>query len=290
MNSRKKVLLLFSLALLFFIADSALAQQRYSATRARSRHVKGFKKVKHYELLTIYGGLGFATYYGDLCEGIDCMKLRPQLGVGALYRLKYAGERIHIKSELNYFRLYATDYHPRRNLSFRSNNLELYTSAMISLFPYEKHKSRRTKFDPYLFIGVGLVYYVPQAQLNGSWYNLRKLETEGKHYAPIAPMIPYGFGTRVNMGTNWNAMFEAGYRWTFTDYLDDVSGAGYKDLNSFDNSTAKQLSYRSSESGLRTRGNPNKNDGYFIFTARLTYTFSEANFAKFRGKQHILRK
>jgi hypothetical protein len=288
MNASKKVLLIACLSL-FFLADNVVAQQ-YSGTRTRSRHVKGFKKVKHYELLTIYGGLGFSTYYGDLCEGLDCMKLRPQFGIGALYRLPYFHERMHVKSELNYFRLYAEDYHPRRNLSFRSNNVELYTSAMISLFPYEKHRSRRTKFDPYLFVGVGLVYYAPQAKLNGSWYGLRKLETEGKKYSPIAPMIPYGIGTRVNVGINWNAMFEAGYRWTFTDYLDDVSGAGYKDVNSFSDPVAKQLSYRSAESGLRTRGNPNKNDGYFIFTARLTYTFSEANFAKFRGKQHILRK
>jgi hypothetical protein len=85
MNSRKKLLLVLGL-LLFFCAGS-YAQQRYgSANRTRSRHVKGFKRVKHYELLTIYGGVGFATYYGDLCEGMECMKLRPQFGIGALYR------------------------------------------------------------------------------------------------------------------------------------------------------------------------------------------------------------
>jgi len=289
MNSRKNLLLVLGL-LLIFTLDS-MGQGKYNnPNRTRSRHVKGFKKIKHYELLTVYGGLGFSTYYGDLCEGMDCMKLRPQFGIGALYRLPYFYERVHIKTELNYFRLAATDYHEVRNLSFRSNNIELYTSAMISLFPYEKHFKRRSKFDPYLFLGLGLVYHSAQAELNGTWYNLRPLQTEGKSYSPISPMIPYGIGTRFNMSVNWNAMFEAGYRWTFTDYMDDVSGAGYKDPNSFSDPVAKDLSYRGTRTGLKTRGNPNKNDGYFVFTARLTYTFSEANFAKFRGKQHILRK
>jgi hypothetical protein len=289
MNSRKKLLLVLGL-LLFFCAGS-YAQQRYgSANRTRSRHVKGFKRVKHYELLTIYGGIGFATYYGDLCEGMECMKLRPQFGIGALYRLPYFYERVNIKTELNYFRLYAKDFYDVRNLSFRSNNIELYTSAMISLFPYEKHFRRRSKFDPYLFLGIGLVYYNPQGELNGSWYNLRPLQTEGKRYSPIAPMVPYGGGVRINLDANWNIMAEAGYRWTFTDYLDDVSGAGYQDPNSFSDPIARDLAYKGTRSGLRTRGNPNSKDGYFIFTARVTYTFSEANFAKFRGKQHILRK
>lgn len=289
MNSKK--LLFLALCLILFWDTDSFAQQKYaSANRTRSRHITGMKRIKHYELLTIYGGIGFSTYYGDLCEGMDCMKLRPQFGIGALYRLPYWYERINVKTELNYFRLYAEDYHERRNLSFRSNNVELYTSAMISLFPYEKHFKRRSTFDPYIFIGVGLVYYAPQANLNGTWYNLRKLQTEGKSYSPISPMIPYGIGTRVNLDVNWNLMFEAGYRWTFTDYMDDVSGPDYKDPNSFSDPIAQQLSYRSPETGLKTRGNPNKNDGYFVFTARVTYTFSQSNFAKFRGKQHILRK
>lgn len=289
MNSKKNLLL--ALGLLLFFSVESFAQQRYgSPNRTRSRHIKGFKKVKHYELLTIYGGIGFSTYYGDLCEGMECMKLRPQFGIGALYRLPYFYERINIKTELNYFRLFAKDYHEVRNLSFRSNNIELYTSAMISLFPYEKHFRRRSTFDPYLFLGVGLVYYAPQAELNGTWYNLRPLQTEGKKYTPVSPMIPYGVGVRMNLSVNWNVLAEAGYRWTFTDYLDDVSGPGYQDPNSFSDPIAKDLSYRATRTGIRTRGNPDKNDGYFIFTARVTYTFSEANFAKFRGKQHILRK
>ena len=290
MNSKKKLLLIVGLVLLFSV--EALSQQKFgnSASRVRSRHIKGFNRIEHYELLTLYGGIGFSTYYGDLCEGLECMKPRLNFGIGALYRLPYWNERINIKTELNWFRLYAKDFYAVRNLTFRSNNIELYTSAMISLFPYEKHFRRRRLLDPYLFIGIGLVYYQPQAYIDGKWVSLRPLHTEGKSYSSISPMVPYGVGTRVNIGINWNLLLEAGYRWTFTDYMDDVSGPNYKDPSTFDSQLAAKASYRSDTPGLKTRGNPNKNDGYFMFNARLTYTFSNSNVAKFRGKQHILRK
>lgn len=290
MNAKKNLLLIAGLILLF--SFEALSQGRYgnSPSRNRSRHIKGFNRVEHYELLTVYAGLGFSTYYGDLCEGFECMKPRLNIGIGALYRLPYFYERINIKTELNWFRLYAKDFYEVRNLTFRSNNVELYTSAMISLFPYEKHFRRRTLFDPYVFIGVGLVYYAPQAYLDGKWVNLRPLQTEGKSYSAISPMIPYGIGTRINLGVNWNLLAEAGYRWTFTDYMDDVSGPNYIDPSKLSSQQSAEASYRSTTPGLKTRGNPNKNDGYFMFNARLTYTFSNSNVAKFRGKQHILRK
>ncbi|MBC7486849.1 MAG: hypothetical protein H7282_08865 [Cytophagaceae bacterium] len=290
MNSKKNLLLIVGLVLLFSV--DAFSQGKYgnSASRIRSRHIKGFNRVEHYELLTVYAGIGFATYYGDLCEGIECMKPRLNLGIGALYRLPYFAERINIKTELNWFRLYAKDFYAERNLTFRSNNAELYTSAMISLFPYEKHFRRRTFIDPYIFIGIGLVYYSPQAYLDGKWVNLRPLQTEGKSYSAIAPMVPYGAGVRINFDVNWNLLLEGGYRWTFTDYLDDVSGPTYKDPSTLSSQQSVEASYRGTKPGMITRGNPNKNDGYFMFNARVTYTFSNSNVAKFRGKQHILRK
>ncbi len=291
MNSKKNLLLVVGIIVLLFCSE-AYSQQRYgnAASRVRSRHIKGFNRIEHYELLTIYGGLGFATYYGDLCEGYDCMTPKLNFGIGALYRLPYYYERINIKTELNYFRLYGKDSHPERNLTFRSNNVELYTSAMISIFPYEKHFRRRTFFDPYVFVGVGLVYYAPQAKVNGEWVSLRPLQTEGKSYSPIAPMVPYGAGFRLNFDANWNVLVEGGYRWTFTDYLDDVSGPNYKKASELSSQESIDASYRGTKPGMVTRGNPNKKDGYFMFNVRVTYTFSNSNVAKFRGKQHILRK
>ncbi len=103
-------------------------------------------------------------------------------------------------------------------------------------------------------------------------------------------MVPYGVGVRINLDVNWNFLLEGGYRWTFTDYMDDVSGPTYKDPSTLSGPQSAEASYRGTISGMKTRGNPNKNDGYFMFNARVSYTFSNSNVAKFRGKQHILRK
>jgi len=48
---------------------------------------------------------------------------------------------------------------------------------------------------------------------------------------------------------------EFGFRYTFTDYLDDVSGY-YVDLNTLDGELAKSMSYRSNESNIQTGISP----------------------------------
>lgn len=52
---------------------------------------------------------------------------------------------------------------------------------------------------------------------------LRPLQTEGKAYSPIGVAIPFGLGFRYKLAKNWDLAFEVGWRYTFTDYLDDVS-------------------------------------------------------------------
>jgi hypothetical protein len=37
-------------------------------------------------------------------------------------------------------------------------------------------------------------------------------------------LIPYGIGIKYNIGGKFSLAADMGYRYTFTDYLDDVSG------------------------------------------------------------------
>ena len=72
------------------------------------------------------------------------------------------------------------------------------------------------------------------------------------------------------------------YRFTFTDYLDDVSTV-YIDPNSFTDPIARELADRRPELGLEPasagdkRGNPDKNDGYFTqnFAGKFTRKSAE---------------
>jgi hypothetical protein len=60
----------------------------------------------------------------------------------------------------------------------------------------------------------------------GSEVTLRDLRTEGQtsEYKKSTIVIPYGAGIKYNVGGKWTLGAELGYRYTRTDFLDDVSG------------------------------------------------------------------
>jgi hypothetical protein len=94
---------------------------------------------------------------------------------------------------------------------------------MINLFANGNRYYRRPYFNVYGYGGVGLLYFNPKAELNGTWHALQPLQTEGVEYSRITPVIPFGLGVRFKFGPNMNIAIEGGYRKIFTDYLDDVS-------------------------------------------------------------------
>ena len=99
----------------------------------------------------------------------------------------------------------------------------------------------------YVFGGVGGVYYNPvgfdrfigpDGELRaeaGAKYSLRELNTEGngfpgdtlfadgQTYGPVAMCIPMGIGIKKAFNGNGGIKLEFGFRFTNTDYLDDVS-------------------------------------------------------------------
>lgn len=277
---------LFSpLFLIFFIFLS------FSDVSAQSR-LRNARGIFNDERLSLTAGLGLSSYYGDLCDKAECMQFRPNIGIGAMLRMT---NNIGIKGELNYFRLYSEDVWARRNLDFRSNNVELYVAGYVQLFPYQRYVHVRKSYNFYGFLGIGLFYFRPEGSLNGEWYPLRKLETEGVKYGPISAMIPFGGGFTYNITRNYEIVLELGYRKTFTDRLDDVSNKEWKLLGEFDDKTAAAISNktgRGDDYWLKTgqyRGNPTKKDGYFISQVKVRYTFVSKR-SLYRLRRAPLRK
>ena len=66
----------------------------------------------------------------------------------------------------------------------------------------------------------------------------QKKNGQAKTYAPVAICIPLGFGIEKAFNSDIGIKIEAGYRFTSTDYLDDVSGfyASREDLADIQNS------------------------------------------------------
>ena len=88
----------------------------------------------------------------------------------------------------------------------------------------------QSKLNPYIFTGVSVFHINPKAKLNGTWYDLQPLGTEGqgidpsqKPYSLWQFSIPIGIGFKYAFDKQWGIGLEYGIRKTFTDYIDDVS-------------------------------------------------------------------
>lgn len=111
----------------------------------------------------------------------------------------------------------------------------------------------RLSFGSYIFVGLGSFYYNPMGVNkfldsegnnvgDGQEYSLRELHTEGQGfeggpeqfsekkystYNDFAICVPIGFGIKKAFHSNGGIKLEASYRFTNTDYLDDVSSNYY---------------------------------------------------------------
>jgi hypothetical protein len=302
MNSFRLLFILSILLNLLILEANAQSKRIYKGQyhRGKSQPNITLRKISKNELITLTGTTGYATYYGDLCQGIQCFKFRPQLGLSAVLRTNYLGKRFNIRTDIRVFRLYSNDYYKYRNLDFRSTNFEALVMGQFDFFPYNKMMRRRPLFNPYIFAGAGLVTYNPKGKApDGSWIPLRPLETEHVKYGSVAFAYTAGFGIKMKYTYKWSFLIEGGYRYTLTDHIDDVSVQNYPDASSFNNVLSAQMSNKSTNfpyngTDAHTpkdyRGNPKNNDGYFIFSVGVCYTFTKNHRPKFNNDQQLLRK
>ncbi|MHB8258765.1 MAG: type IX secretion system protein PorG [Bacteroidia bacterium] len=227
--------------------------------------------------------IGAAYYIGDLNSKNFYMS---QPAVGAFYRFNY-NYRVAFTGGFSYGNIQGDDsqsndpYQIERNLNFKTSIMEFYTRAEFNFWEY-KTGDKNFIFAPYVFLGIGVFHFNPQAHYGNSWIDLRGLSTEGqgtplnhsqKPYALTQPCIPFGVGFKLSLSQQIGLGFEWGPRKTFTDYLDDVSGA-YVDPNKlaqYKGGMAAILSNRSKNVGAnaddigKLRGNPSTKDWYFYY-------------------------
>jgi len=110
-------------------------------------------------------------------------------------------------------------------------------------------------------------------------------ENRGRQYNRVQIAIPMGVGFQVRIAKSMNLGFECGFRKTFTDHLDDVSGA-YPNIDAFieENPMGAALSFRSpevSDNPLQNpegelRGSPLAKDWYFFGGVMLSVVFKNS--------------
>jgi len=245
-------------------------------------------------------GTGTATYKGEMVNPGDFGRLRPNVAFGAEY---YMNSRLSLRAELTYFQLRGSDKDAdddrwERNLSFKSGNVELSVMGAINLSPMGIRFYQRSALNLHAFAGIGVLYFNPKAELDGKTYALQPLQTEGKKYSRIQPVIPLGVGARIRLDPFFNILVEGGYRFTFTDYLDDVSIRRYPDGATLKSDLSRRLSDRRPEIGTQpdnptqvgVRGNPKENDGYVILNVTLQYYLPKLIFANYNKLYNVKRK
>lgn len=318
--------------------------KRIGSFKGRKSH---FDKNKVYNAIGVslnafnyYGDLSPGAGVASTDLGLT----KPAIGVSFVHRF---GPRYQLVGSFMYGGIRGSDntsadpgdekngvFRYNRNLSFRNRIKELSVVGQVDLFENQSTYISRVKWTPYVYVGVAVFHHNPQAEApefdaagnptgkKGEWVDLQPLGTEGqnadlldtdvnnglKPYKRIQFAIPFGLGARFRLNEVMDISGEFGFRYTFTDYLDDVSGS-YVDLGVFgDDHLARAMSYRSNEVATPTntylsdrdgqtytvlsgygeegpeniRGNSSNKDIYMVTTIRLTYilgkTFHRAKF------------
>jgi hypothetical protein len=310
-----------------------------------------FEKTKSYNMVSVsLNALNYYGDLAPTPKRLstDIRFTRPGLGISFGHRF---GPRYTLTASFMYGTLRGDDFESAdpgdfkngifryyRNLSFRNRIKELSIVASIDLFPNNDTYISRVRWTPYVFAGIAVFHHNPQAKAPsfdidgnplpeaGKWVDLQPLGTEGQYatlgdsmvnygikpYKKIQVAIPLGLGARFRINQLMDLSVELGFRYLFTDYIDDVS-QNYVDLGVFgNNELAKVMSYRSNElfpqgfepnppyvsvvdgrtyqvldgygreNPENLRGNKKDNDFYMVTTVKLTYilgkTFHRAKF------------
>ncbi|MEO9483160.1 MAG: hypothetical protein ABJG47_06930 [Ekhidna sp.] len=302
---------------------------------------RGYGRFEPYYF--VGANINAGNYFGDLAPvnkaaSTDISFTRPGFGFHAGYKFHHS---MAISAGLNWVRVFGDDFasdpngeesYPRyvRNLSFRNDIKEFRVALQIFLLPNYGGPGQRLPLNAYLSIGAAVFHHEPMGKVPdadyqraadgsiaapqaGEWVKLRPLGTEGQNIGLVEPYKSIGFSIPVALGaqmripaTQLTAGLEVGFRYLFTDYIDDVSSS-YADLGALeanDGVLARILSDRSAElvavnGGARdlsnafinnsaahgynassylgsgrdgsVRGNPDNNDMIFVTQIKVSY-------------------
>ena len=251
---------------------------------------------------------GFSHYSGDLTRPIfESRGFKPSVGLITRYT---PVQRITFRLSAQYGQLEGRDdwYDDangiNRNLSFQSDLWDFTGAMEVNLRRMDPRM--KSGIFPYVFTGVSVFKFNPKAVFeydpaspiatylgspyleladrDGELVELQPLGTEGqettefnerRRYALTQISIPVGGGLKFKLNHKWTLGVEYGMRFTFTDYLDDVSDS-YVDpvrLLSQYGAMSAAMADRGPERREENdaRGTTDSNDVYGIFGVTFTY-------------------
>jgi len=233
------------------LTATALTMLGTTETQAQARRNTNFIPYSEVGL-----GVGTSSYYGELAgyrKPLRSTFLLMRWNAGLMYTRHFT-PRLAGRASFTWARITGDDYtYSRndvntniaqyiRNLHFRNDLKEFALTGIYKFVPDGRNTNFRAKLSPYVFAGIGLVAHSPEARTPVDyaeagevqpqrWVKLQPLGTEGqgqprmkKPYPLVALVVPVGFGVRYKFNNRIDLAAEIGYRFTNTDYLDDVGG------------------------------------------------------------------
>ncbi|REJ83012.1 MAG: hypothetical protein DWQ44_02550 [Bacteroidetes bacterium] len=235
--------LLFTLLTLIFLCPLQSDAQRWKRQRYELSLGAGISNF--------LGELGGANQIGtNYFKDLEWSMTRFAAAAGLRYKLS---NYFALKSHLTYGRIAGDDklttefFRNYRNLNFFSDIYE-FNVNFEGAFQQEqighRYRLRGVKglrgyeIYTYAFVGVGVFYFDPKTEYQGSTLRLQPLGTEGQgllpsreKYSLVQFCIPVGLGFKYTIDRAWGVGLELGIRKTFTDYIDDVSGTYFDFIN-----------------------------------------------------------
>lgn len=218
-----------------------------------------FTYAQTYDVGLFAGG---SSYLGDLnpyMKPTD-LSVNVQPAIGGMLRYNH---NLHASARLNasFVQIKGSDENspysilPEGIFEFETNIYELSLQGEINFLPFFSGDVE-TRFTPYLFGGVGGMYFTSKVFENtagtssqiqdNSHFDNKELDPQGQpNYRVYDYLGLIGFGFKVNIANDFTAGVEWGLRSTNSHYLDEV----------------------------RFKGNPEKKDWYTLFGLSLTYKF-----------------
>ncbi len=239
--------------------------------------------------------LGASNYIGELApypvpeESNFAAGVFVKRNLGAFFSAGLSANYASISGDDQHF-----DHLTDRNLNFRTNIIDFSATIEYNFFPFA-HGTRSRHYTPYIFTGLSFFMFEPQGHDGNNWVDLRPLRTEGQglpngpdSYNPYSFAIPIGLGYKFVASNDWIFGFQSGFRYAFTDYIDDVSGYYYDqevirqelgdDSARFSNPSESD-NYRGTMGKMR--GNPETSDWYIFARVMISYRISNPVCYKF---------
>lgn len=187
---------------------------------------------------------GALNYTGDLSPIIDPLEFLP---AGQAYYRYNKNSGTSFRGAILFGAVGGSDnsadpFGGQRRQAFQRTVLEV--DALVE-YHFLDYKSARSlvNWSPFFYTGVG-----------GVWLFGETTTVDGTTYSPVQPIIPLGFGCKFQLAPRISINVEAGARFMFNDYLDNVSGGPTPDKNYL-------------------YGQWNVNDQYYYTGFSLCYTF-----------------